>query len=71
MTITVELNRVGTSRVAIHAIPIEARVRQGGVLGANLLRGRGYSDPVSAKEAVRQILGAKINADIVFVEGDL
>lgn len=66
MTITVELTRVGSSRVSENAIPIEARILQGGILGGNLLHGRSYADPISAKEAVRRILGEKIVDEVVF-----
>lgn len=39
MTLTITLARVGSSRVAEHNIPLQARILQGGRYGENLLPG--------------------------------
>lgn len=56
MTVTVELQRVGMSRIALTAIPIMARA----VHGQNLLAGRSISDVEEAKAAVTEILTTRL-----------
>jgi hypothetical protein len=58
MTITIELRRVGMSTVSYAAIPLEARVLQGGQYGENLLKGR-WTDPVGAKREIYRLLTAR------------
>jgi hypothetical protein len=60
MTITVDLRRVGSSRVSVKSIPLIARVYQGSVYGENLLKRRGITDPVQARKEVQDILAARM-----------
>lgn len=69
MTLHVDLCRIGASRVAFHAIPIVARVKQGAVYGEDLLRRLGVSDIECAKDIVSGLLSDKLGkVEIVWMD---
>ncbi len=63
MKVTVELQRVGSSRVSQRGIPIQARVIQGGRRGENLLKS-GMTDVESVKPAVHFLLEQRFKSDV-------
>lgn len=53
MTLSIELQRVGKSSSSLATIPLEARIRQGGRLGENILRKQHFTDIENAKSHIQ------------------
>lgn len=64
MKISIELQRVGASRVAEHNIPLQARILQGGKYGADLLAKDGLTDVEGVKLLLRWRIPRLLGMDV-------
>lgn len=65
MTLEVNLRRIGSSRSSMTAIPIVARVLQGGRFGEDILAGRGIRDMRCAQDTIYEILRGKLGPGVI------
>ena len=68
MTITIERQRVGRSRVSIRGISIMARAIQGTKTGEDLLAGRGLTDVQCAKETLQERVNEMFRQTVEIVD---
>lgn len=70
MRLTIELRRIGASRVGYHAIPIIARVRSGTTFGADILARQSRCDVEGAKNFIQGWADDKFRAAVSIVWED-
>lgn len=64
MTLTIELDRIGMSRVSYEAIPLRARIVQGGKYGENLIEKQKPTDVVGAKDEIQRMMDEKFHCSV-------
>lgn len=64
MTLIIELDRIGMSRVSYEAIPLRARILQGGKYGENLVEKQKPTDVIWTQGEIQRMMDEKFRSTV-------